>query len=79
MATVSVAQPVSASFGLDMYRRLYKLHFSQLVPVQSQNVYIYVISLIIHEGKKKEISAMTEVVYVIQNPPDLHKLFVRFS
>ena len=22
---------------------------------------------------------MTEVVYVIQNPPDLHKLFVRFS
>ena len=22
------------------------------------------------------ISAMTEVVYVIQNPPDLHKLFV---
>ena len=22
---------------------------------------------------------MTEVVYVIQNPPDLHKRFVRFS
>ena len=22
---------------------------------------------------------MTEVVYVIQNPPDLHKLFIRFS
>ena len=22
---------------------------------------------------------MTEVVYLIQNPPDLHKLFVRFS
>ena len=36
-------------------------------------------ALIIHEGKTKEISAMTEVVYVIQNPPDLHKLFVRFS
>ena len=22
---------------------------------------------------------MTEVVYVIQNPPDLHKLFIQFS
>ena len=22
---------------------------------------------------------MTEVVYVLQNPPDLHKRFVRFS
>ena len=22
---------------------------------------------------------MTEVVYVVQNPPDLHKLFVRIS
>ena len=38
-----------------------------------------VISLIIHEENIKEISAMTEVVNVIQNPPDLHKCFVRFS
>ena len=35
--------------------------------------------LIIHEGKTKKISAMTKVVYVIQDSPDLHKLFVRFS
>ena len=34
---------------------------------------------IIHEEKTKEISATTEVVYVIQNLLDLHKLFVRFS
>ena len=42
---------------------------------------MHVISLIIHEGKTNEISAITEVVYVIHNlnPPDLrHKLFVRF-
>ena len=39
---------------------------------------LHVISLIIHEGKTKEISAMKEVVYVIQTPA-LHKLFVRFS
>ena len=42
-------------------------------------IYIYIISLIIHEEKTKEIIAMKEVVYEIQNPPDLHKLFVRFS
>ena len=40
----------------------------------------YVISLIIHEQKTNEMSAMTEVVvYVIQNSPDLHKLLFRFS
>ena len=42
---------------------------------------VLVISLIIiiYEGKTKEISAMTEVVNVIQDSPDLHKRFVRFS
>ena len=35
--------------------------------------------IVIHEEKTKEIIAMTEVVYVIQNPPDLHKRFVLFS
>ena len=29
--------------------------------------------------KTKHISAITEAVYVIQNPPYLHKLSVRFS
>ena len=44
-------------------------------------LYSYVISLIIHEGKTKETTAslVHVVVYVIQNTPDLHKFFVRFS
>ena len=40
---------------------------------------MHVISLIIHEGKTKEMAASLVAVYVIQNPPDLHKRFVRFS
>ena len=37
-------------------------------------IYIFIISLIIHEEKTKEISDMTVVVYLIQNSADLHKL-----
>ena len=37
-------------------------------------IYIFIISLIIHEEKTKEISGMTVVVYLIQNSADLHKL-----
>ena len=35
---------------------------------------MFIISLIIHEEKAKEISGMTVVVYLIQNSADLHKL-----
>ena len=52
-------------------RRLFRL-------VMSTNMFT-TYSIIIHEEKTKEISAMTEVVYVIQNPPNLHELFGRFS
>ena len=37
-------------------------------------LYIFIISLIIHKKKTKEISGMMVVVYLIQNSADLHKL-----
>ena len=42
-------------------------------------IYIYIYVILINNSHTKEISAKTEVVYVIQNPPDLRKLSVRFS
>ena len=37
-------------------------------------IYTFIISLIIHEEKTREISGVTVVEYLIQNSADLHKL-----
>ena len=57
MATVSVAQLVSASFGLDMYRRLQVTFFA--TGLSSVSKCIYLCNIINNSRKKKkEISAM---------------------
>ena len=68
------------NFSFDFIHYYHYSFISLLIPMDCKLVFIYVILIDNSRRKdKRNHGATTELVYVIQNPPDLHKLFVRFS